>query len=137
MRSRSGVVAAVVAVALAWGRPSPAAPLVGPGVGNGDALLAEGSRLYNQKEYAAAADELLKASRANPKLLPVYLQLARSWLAAKKLPQACYAYRAFLRGEPDATERQKAESELQLCERQLEADEAARKVKDFGASFAE
>src|SRR5262249_2302628 len=66
-----------------------------------------------------------------------YMQLARSWLAARKLPQACYAYRAYLRGEPDATDRQKAEDELQLCERQLEADDAARKAKDFGAAFAE
>lgn len=114
-----------------------AAPLVGASVGSADALLAEGNRLYNQKDYAAAADALLRATRANPRLMPSYLQLARSLLAARQLPQACYAYRAFLRGEPDAADRQKAEGELQLCERQLEADQAARKEKDLGAAFAE
>src|SRR4051812_19383811 len=130
MRSRALVGLAVVVAAMA---PAAfAAPLVGASVGNADALLADGARLYNQKDYAAASESFLKATRANPKLLPSYLQLARSQLAAQKLPQACYAYRAFLRGEPDATDRQKAESELQLCERQLEADEAARRNKDFG-----
>src|SRR4051812_28344750 len=131
MRSRALVVVVMVGVNAA------AAPLVGASVGNPDTLLAEGARLYNQKDYAAASDAFLKATRANPKLLPSYLQLARSQLAARKLPQACYAYRAFLRGEPDATDRQKADSELQLCERQLEADDAARRDKDFGAAFAE
>ena len=114
-----------------------AAPLLGSGVGNADALLADGTRLYNQKDYGAASDALLKATRSNPKLLPAYLSLARSQLAEKKLPQACYAYRAFLRSEPPAGDREKAEGELQLCERQLEADESARRNKDFGAAFAE
>ncbi|HEY8207749.1 MAG TPA: hypothetical protein VIG99_09730 [Myxococcaceae bacterium] len=133
MRSSSRALLAVVMV----GVNAAAAPLVGAAVGNPDSLLAEGTRLYNQKDYAAASEAFLKATRANPKLMPSYLQLARSQLAAHKLPQACYAYRAFLRGQPDATDREKAESELQLCERQLEADEAARKEKDFGAAFAD
>jgi len=131
MRSSALVIAVMAAVSAS------AAPLVGAGVGNADALLADGTRLYNQKDYGAASDALLKATRANPKLLPSYLQLARSQLAEKKLPQACYAYRAFLRGEPPAGDREKAESELQLCERQLEADESARRNKDFGAALAE
>jgi len=114
-----------------------ASPLVGAGVGNADALLADGTRLYNEKSYAAASEAVLKATRANPKLLPAYLQLARSRLAEQKLPQACYAYRAFLRAEPTAGDREKAESELQLCERQLEADAAAKRNKDFSAAFAE
>ncbi|HVE86631.1 MAG TPA: hypothetical protein VND93_27425 [Myxococcales bacterium] len=131
MRSRALVVMVLLSASAA------AAPLVGPAVGNGDALLAEGTRLYNQKDYPAASEAFLKASRANPRLLSAYLQLARSWLAERKLPQACYAYRAFLRGEPEATDREKAQGELQLCERQLDADEAARKGKDFGAAFAD
>lgn len=131
MRSRAVLLLVLFSPAAA------AAPLVGSAVGNADALLADGTRLYNQKEYDGAAEALLKATRANPKLLPSYLQLARSLLGARKLAQACYAYRAFLRGNPDDTERSKAESELQLCERQLDADESARKARDFGAAFAE
>lgn len=131
MRSSALVLAVMVAAS------APAAPLLGAGVGNADALLADGTRLYNQKDYAAASEALLKATRANPKLLPAYLQLARSQLAEKRLPQACYAYRAFLRSEPPAGDREKAEGEAQLCERQLEADDAARRNKDFSAAFSE
>src|SRR5687768_3073899 len=108
-----------------------AEPLVGPSVGNAEALVAEGTSLYNQKDFPAAADAFLKATRANPRHLPAYLSLARSLLAARKLAQACYAYRAFVRGG-DSPDRQKAESELELCERQLEADPAARQERDFG-----
>jgi len=133
MRSRALVFAVMIASAAA----APAAPLVGAGVGNADALLADGTRLYNEKSYGAASDALMKATRANPKLPPAYLQLARSQLAEKKLAQACYAYRAYLRSEPPAGDREKAESELQLCERQLDADDAARRNKDFSAAYAE
>jgi hypothetical protein len=113
-----------------------AEPLVGPSVGNAEALVAEGTSLYNQKDYPAAAEALLKATRANPRHLPAYLSLARSLLAARKLAQACYAYRAFVRGG-ESPDRQKAESELELCERQLEADPAAQKERDFGAALAD
>lgn len=113
-----------------------AEPLVGPSVGNADALVAEGTSLYNQQDYPAAAEAFLKATRANPRNLTAYLSLARSLFAARKLGQACYAYRAFVRGG-DSPDRQKAESELELCERQLEADQAAQKDRDFGAQLVD
>src|SRR2546430_10169707 len=60
--------------ALLFSTTALAAPLVGPAVGNADALIAEGSKLYNQKQYPAAADQFLKATRANPAALPAILR---------------------------------------------------------------
>lgn len=125
-----------LALALLAPAAAVAEPLVGPSVGNADALVAEGTSLYNQQDYPAAAEAFLKATRANPRNLTAYLSLARSLFAARKLGQACYAYRAFVRGG-DSPDRQKAESELELCERQLEADQAAQKDRDFGAQLVD
>ena len=49
-----------------WASVALAEVLVGPGVGNADALISEGSRLYNKKQYAKAAEQYLKASRVAP-----------------------------------------------------------------------
>jgi thioredoxin-like negative regulator of GroEL len=104
-----------------------AEPLVGPAVGDANALVAEGTRLYNKRRYADASELFLKATRANPSLLPAYLGLARSRMGAKDLAAACTAYRAYVRGAPDVQDRSKAQRELQLCERQLKA--ASRKKR--------
>jgi tetratricopeptide (TPR) repeat protein len=107
--------------ALLWCGLAAGEPLVGAAVGNADALVAEGTRLYNKKRYADASGLFLKATRANPSLLPAYLGLARARLGAKQVPGACTAYRAYLRSAPDVQDRPKAQRELELCERQLKA----------------
>jgi len=116
-----------------------AAPLVGPSVGNADAMQAEANRLFNRKQYAKAADLLLQATRANPSQLPAYLALARAQLQAKKIAEACNAYRAYLKSAPEGSDRAKAQSELTLCERQLAAkkgaEDAARDFVDLKAAF--
>ncbi|MBZ4417785.1 tol-pal system YbgF family protein [Myxococcus sp. RHSTA-1-4] len=117
----------VTCVVLACGLAS-AEPLVGPGVGNADALVAEGTRLYNKRRYADASKQFLKATRANPSLLQAYLGLARSRMGAKEVHGACAAYRAYLRSAPDIQDRPKAQRELELCERKLKA--ARRKKKN-------
>lgn len=96
-----------------------AEPLVGPSVGNADLLVSEASRLYNQKKHALAAEMFLQATRADPSALPTYLQLARSYLAAKQIRRACYVYRVYLKASADSPDRKKAQSESDLCERQL------------------
>jgi len=108
----------LVAAVLAAG-PVLADPLVGASVGNADALISEATKQYNQKKQAKAAELFLKATRANPSLVPVYLQLARSFLAAKQVPRACYAYRVYLKSSPDNPDRKKAQAESDQCERQL------------------
>jgi thioredoxin-like negative regulator of GroEL len=123
----------VVMCALLVSGLAAAEPLVGPAVGNAEALVAEGTRLYNKKRYADASGLFLKATRANPTLLPAYLGLARARLGAKEIPGACTAYRAYVRSAPDIQDRTKAQRELELCERQLKA---ARK-KQKGAAPAD
>ncbi|MFN7131676.1 MAG: tetratricopeptide repeat protein [Myxococcales bacterium] len=98
-----------------------AEPLVGAGVGNADLLAAEGSRLYNEKKYEQARDNFLRAARAAPQTLPTYLSLARSYFAAKDLELACQAYRVYLKSAIDAPDRAKAQSESELCDKQLRA----------------
>lgn len=117
----------VVCAVLAWGVAS-AAPLVGPAVGNADALVAEGTRLYNKRRYANSAGLFLKATRANPTLLPAYLGLARARMKARDVHGACAAYRTYLRSAPDIQDRPKAQRELELCERQLKT--ARRKKRN-------
>ncbi|MCE9672692.1 hypothetical protein LY474_33275 [Myxococcus stipitatus] len=112
---------AVLVGGAAW-----AQPLVGPSVGNADALVAEGTKLYNKRRYADAARLLLQATRANPTLMPAYLALARARMGAKETAGACAAYKAWLRSAPDIQDRRKAQGESELCERQLKA---ARKKK--------
>ncbi|MFP2933365.1 tetratricopeptide repeat protein, partial [Pyxidicoccus sp. 3LG] len=117
----------VVTCALLMSGLALAEPLVGPSVGNAEALVAEGTRLYNKRRYADASGLFLKATRANPTLLPAYLGLARSRMGAKEVHGACTAYKAYVRSAPDIQDRTKAQRELDLCERQLKA---ARKKKN-------
>lgn len=99
--------------------------LVGPGVGNADTFVSEGSKLFNKKQYAKAAEQFLKATRANPAAIGTYAQLARAHMLAKQLPRACYAYRVYLKAMPDGPDRKKAAAESDQCERQLKAQKNA------------
>lgn len=117
-----------------------ATPLVGPSVGNADALQAEGSRLFNRKEYTKAAEQFLLATRADPTAVAAYLSLARAELNAGRIVQSCNAYRAYIRAAPEGSDRSKAQSELELCERRLRAnkktlDESAREFVELKAAF--
>lgn len=130
----------VVATSFVFAPSAGAEALVGAGVGNADALQAEGNRLYNRRQYDQAAETFLKASRAAPDQLPTYLSLARSRLKAKRIAAACYAYRTYVRHAPAGDERSKAQNELELCERQLRAgklvaEEAARQFVETKAAF--
>lgn len=130
MASKALFAAVVLSSALAV-----AEPLVGPTVGNADALVSEATKLYNQKAYPKASELFLKATRANPANVPVYLQLGRAYLAAKKLRQACYAYRVFLKHSPDNADRKKAQAESDQCERQLKT--AKGQPPDLTQKFVE
>ncbi len=112
---RSSLLAIVLAASSAVAAGN---PLVGPGVGNADSLVSEGTKLYNQKKYARAAELFLQANRASPATLPTYLQLARSVLAAKQISRACYVYRVYLKAAPESPDRKKAQAESEQCERQ-------------------
>lgn len=128
--------AGAVALALCLSLPASAREaLVGPGVGSADALMAEGSKLYNQKKYEASANAFLKAARANPGAPAVYLGLGRSLFASKQLGRACYAYRVFLKAAPDTPDRAKAQAESDLCERQLKS--AKKKSVDPSPKYVE
>ena len=95
-----------------------AEPLLGPGVGNADTFVSEGTKLFNRKAYPKAAEHFLKATRANPATLASYVQLARALMLAKQIPKACYAYRVYLKAAPDSPDRKKAAAESDQCERQ-------------------
>jgi tetratricopeptide (TPR) repeat protein len=110
-------------------------PLVGSGVGNADTLVSEGSKLFNRKQYAKAAENFLKATRANPATVGTYLQLARAQTLAKQLQPACYAYRVYLKSVPDSPDRKKAVAESDQCERQLKAMKKA--PPDPGPKYVE
>ncbi|MFN0062474.1 MAG: tetratricopeptide repeat protein [Myxococcaceae bacterium] len=97
------------------------APLLGPSVGNADVLSSQGATLYNQKQYAQAAEKLLRSIYANPTSMGPYLMLARSQLADKQVAQACATYRAYLKAAPPSLDRDKAQKEMELCERQRAA----------------
>lgn len=116
---RSELLALAVATLLPAG--TLADPLVGPGVGTADTLISEGSKLFNKKQYAKAAESFLKATRANPAQAQTYVQLARAQLLAKDVVRACYAYRVYLKSVPDSSDRKKAAAESDGCERQLKA----------------
>jgi tetratricopeptide (TPR) repeat protein len=98
-----------------------AEPMVGPSVGNADLLVAEGNKLYNEKKFDKARDNFLKATRVAPQTLPTYLSLARAYLALSQVELACPSYKAFIKNATDTQDRQKAQGELELCERQLKA----------------
>lgn len=116
-----------------------AEPLLGPQVGTADTLVSEGTKLFNRKQYARAADQFLRATRANPTTLGTYLQLARASMLAKDTWRACYAYRVYLKATPDTPERKKASAESEQCERQLkqtkEQGEVLQKYVDVRAAF--
>jgi tetratricopeptide (TPR) repeat protein len=95
-----------------------AEPLIGPAVGNADFLVAEGARLYNEKSFEQAKEKLLKATRAAPAASGTYLSLARAYFALGDLDHACLVYRIFVKSSPESPDRDKAQSELELCERQ-------------------
>ena len=121
--------------------PALAEPMVGASVGNADTLISEGSKLFNQKNYKKAAESFYKATRANPTTLQTYLQLARADMLAKEIPQACYAYRVYLKPTPDSPERKKAAAENDQCERQLKSvkgapDNVQKYVETKAAFFA-
>lgn len=114
--------------------------LVGPRVGSADLFVSEGTKLYNKKQYAKAAELFLKATRANPSALPPYLQLARSMQSARQLQPACYAYRVYLKAAPEGPDRKKAQAESDQCERKLKAaknlpPDPAQKYVDGRAAF--
>jgi tetratricopeptide (TPR) repeat protein len=115
-------------------------PLVGAGVGNADTFVSEGSKLFNKKQYAKAAEQFLKATRANPALPQTYVQLARAQLLAKELQRACYAYRVYLKSVPDSPDRKKAAAESDQCERQVKGlkkppDDPTKGFVDQRAAF--
>jgi tetratricopeptide (TPR) repeat protein len=117
-----------------------AEPLVGAGVGNADTFVSEGSKLFNKKQYAKAAEQFLKATRANPALPQTYVQLARAQMLAKELQRSCYAYRVYLKSVPDSPDRKKASAESDQCERQVKGlkttpDDPTKGFVDQRAAF--
>lgn len=125
----------VVALTSTLALAAPNTALVGPSVGNADSLIADGTKLYNQKKYPKAADAFLQANRANPATLPTYLQLARSLLSAKQVQRACYVYRVYLKAAPDSPERKKAQAESEQCERQVKT--ARNQPPDLSQKYVE
>ncbi|HEX8441305.1 tetratricopeptide repeat protein, partial [Archangium sp.] len=120
-----------------WAGVAGAQPLVGPSVGNGDLLMAEGSRLYNMRKYPDAAAAFLKATRVRPELLGAYLGLARAQLAAQRLEESYLAYRAYVKVAPESSDRTKAERELELCERKLKSARKVASVEKLVAGHVE
>jgi thioredoxin-like negative regulator of GroEL len=118
-----------------------AEPLIGPGVGSSDLLVAEGMRLYNEKAYEPARDRFLKATRASPATLPTYLSLARASFALEDLELSCQVYKVYVRAAPASPDRDKAQSELDLCERRLarvkDRRELSKSYVGLKASFFE
>lgn len=111
--------------------------VVGPGVGNADTLISEGSRQYNKKQYAKAAEQYLKATRVAPQTLATYLQLGRAMVLAKQLQRGCYAYRVYLKASPETPERKKAAAESDQCERQLKATKGKGQPPDLTQKYVE
>lgn len=137
---RGPIVALLLALAPAAQAETEA--LVGARVGNADALRAEGNRLYNRRQHAAAAEKFLQATRAQPTDLSAYLSLARARLGAGQVAPACYAYRAYVRHAPAGDDRTKAQRELELCDRKSRtakksAEETLRDFVDRKAGFYE
>lgn len=127
----------VLVPALAHANPD---ALIGAGVGNADTFVSEGSKLFNKKQYGKAAEQFLKATRANPALVQTYLPLARAQFLGRELARSCYAYRVYLKAVPESPERKKATSESDQCERQLKAlrpppEDPAKRFVDQRAAF--
>ncbi len=115
-------------------------PIVGAGVGNADTFVSEGSKLFNKKQYVKAAEQFLKATRANPANAQVYVQLARAEMLSKQLQRSCYAYRVYLKATPDSPDRKKAAAESDQCERQVKTmrkmpEDPTRGFVDLRAAF--
>ena len=137
---RSSVLLAALLAAPVAAAAAASEPLVGPRVGSADLFMSEGTKLYNRKQYKAAAESFAKATRANPQALSQYLQLARAFLADKQVLRACYVYRVYLKAAPDTPERKKAQAESDQCERQLKTarnqpPDLSQKYVDTRASF--
>jgi tetratricopeptide (TPR) repeat protein len=118
---RSSLAVALLVLSMAAPVPALADPLVGQAVGNADLLAAEGTRLYNEKAFDQARDHFLKAARVAPATVPTYLSLARAYFALKDLEHACVVYRVYVKNSSEGPDREKAQGELDLCERQLSA----------------
>ncbi len=140
-KMRWSLLVGVALIAFTGSAAGPGAdPMVGPSVGNADTLVSEGSKVFNQKKYPKAADNFLKATRANPSNVNTYLQLARAATLAKQLTRACYAYRVYLKNTPDSPDRKKAAAESDQCERQLkttkgQAPDLTQKYVETRAAF--
>ncbi|MBI5546878.1 MAG: hypothetical protein HY901_23595, partial [Deltaproteobacteria bacterium] len=102
---------------------------------NADLLVAEGARLYNEKAFDQARDRFLKATRVTPGALPPYLSLARAYFALKDLERACLVYRVYVKNSPETPDREKAQGELDLCERQLAASGATLQLAQNNVSL--
>jgi tetratricopeptide (TPR) repeat protein len=130
---------ALAALWLVTSLSASAEALLGPGVGNADTLVSEATKLFNRKQYGKAAEEFLKATRANPANTAVYVQLARAQMLAKETLKACYAYRVYLKAMPDTPDRRKAAAESDQCERQAksskEQTELLQKYVESRAAF--
>lgn len=128
-----------VLLATGAGASASAEPLIGPGVGNADTLVSEGTKLFNRKQYPKAAEHFMKATRANPATISSYVQLARALMLAKQAQKACYAYRVYLKAAPDSPDRKKAAAESDQCERQAKASkeqtDLLQKYVDVRAAF--
>jgi tetratricopeptide (TPR) repeat protein len=95
-----------------------ATPMVGPSVGSSDLFVSQGNKAYNDGKYSDARDAYLKAARAKPDNVPIYLSLARAYMQTKEIALACYAYRVYLKAAPTAPDHDKAQSEQEQCEHQ-------------------
>ncbi len=129
----------VVVAALLLALSVSAEPLLGTSVGNADTFVSEGVKLFNRKSYQKAAEEFLKATRANPANTAVYVQLARAEMLARETVKACYAYRIYLKVTPETPDRKKAAAEADQCERQAKAtkeqSELLQRYVDSRAAF--
>jgi tetratricopeptide (TPR) repeat protein len=135
------LLAAVLSVAAVTG-PAPAEALIGPGVGNADTFISEGTKLFNRKQYPRAAELFLRATRASPGALTTYVQLARALMLARDPVRACYAYRVYLKAVPDSPDRKKAAAEADQCEKlvagatKTQNEQLQKYVEDRAAFFA-
>jgi tetratricopeptide (TPR) repeat protein len=109
---------ALLAPAAVFAAPASPTALVGSGVGSPDLFISQGNKAYNEGQYSVAKDDFLKAARANPAGVPVYLSLARAYLQTKEVAMACYSYKVYLKNAGQAPDREKAQSELEQCEKQ-------------------
>jgi tetratricopeptide (TPR) repeat protein len=81
--------------------------------------LDEGTKLYNVQEYDKAAEEYQAAYLLDPK--PEYLYaVAQAQRLGGDCTKALQSYRAYLRSEPSAEQREKAEKNIERCTEKLQ-----------------